>query len=335
MDITIEKAAFGSAQGRAAHICTLKSGGFGASFCDLGCTLVSFTEPGGRDIVLGYGRAEDYLAGSSCLGATVGRYAGRIGGAGFTLGGARYELERNDGPNHLHGGFPKRFFKVRGARGGLIFTLVSPDGDEAFPGELTLRVLVTLTGGRLRMEYRASADAPTPVNITNHSYFNLGGATVGGHLLRVCSDEYLETGEGLIPTGRRLKTAGTPLDHAEPTALSAAISSPLLKGTRGLDHSFPLPGEGLREAARLCCPESGLGLVCRTTQPTIHVYTAGFLHLDSVGVGKNGAPLVSHGGVCLEAQHAPNSPNIPAFPSTVLAPGRELREIVEYEIVRA
>lgn len=314
---------------------TLKSGAYSACFTDFGCTLVRFSVPEGngasRDIVLGYDSAEGYEAGSSFIGATVGRYAGRIGGAAFSIDGKRYVLPANEGRNHLHGGFAKRFFEVRQTEGKLLFSLLSPAGDEGFPGELRLTVTVTLENGRLRMEYEAVTDAPTHANVTNHAYFNLCGENVIGHTLCINGSRFAQTDEELIPTGRLVDVCGTPLDFTKPRAIEPALAAPCLARTRGLDHSFIIDGEGLRTAARLSCPESGIALTCRTTQPTLHVYTAGFLDEDNFGIGKGGEKLKRFGGVCLEAQHMPDAPNHAEFASTLVTPEKPLHEVAEYE----
>ncbi len=339
MNMTVTQSDFGFAAGRTAKLYTLSSGGYSASICDLGCTLVSFSPPGGRSVVLSYGSAEDYLAGSSSLGATVGRYAGRIAGASFTLDGKRYELSRNDGENHLHGGFGKRYFTVREGLDGLEFTLVSPSGDEGFPGRLTLTVTVTLDGGKLRFAYRARTTKPTHVNVTCHAYFNLGGGDVSDHLLTVFAGRYFELGPGCIPTGHSRNACGTRLRFSSPTELSRALRAPELAGTRGLDHSFALPGWDTRRTGVmrgmgvLSCPAAGLTLVCRSTQPTLHVYTAGFLDEDANAGAIRGTTTLVNGAVCLEPQHLPNTPNCPRFPSTRLDPGSTFSEIIEYELI--
>ena len=318
---TFTEKSFGSAFGREARLFTVSDGDISASFTDLGAALVSLRFCG-RETVLGYGSAEGYALGSSSLGATVGRYAGRIENARFTLGGREYRLPANDGPNHLHGCFAKRFFDVEASRDGLIFRLESPDGEDGFPGRLSLCVRAGLEGSSLRLAYEARTDSETVLNITNHSYFNLnGGGTVHGHRLRLFSDRFAEVREGLIPTGRLVPTSETVFDFTEERPLSGVLSSEEVKTTRGLDHSFYLPGEGLKRAAELYSPDTGVRMTVLTTQPTVHVYTAGFLDLDEAGLPVNGAPAARHGGVCLETQHFPNSPNIKEFPGTELGKG--------------
>lgn len=331
----IIETSFGKTGSGEAKLYTLSSDRISAGFTDYGCILARLTVPDRngvpRSVVLGYDSAEGYEAGTSFLGATVGRYAGRIGGAGFGLFGRRFTLSENDGENHLHGGFSKRFYSVRREGDSLVFSLVSPDMDEGFPGELRLSVRVAVYGNTLRIGYEAETDAPTVLNITNHSYFDLSGNGAAGHRLKVFADRYAET-EGMIPTGRILPVAGTPLDFTCPRPIKDALDAPELAATRGLDHSFVLPeteGKPLRDAALLSSEETGITLLCRTTQPTVHVYTAGFLDLDSAAQGF-GKPLLRHGGVCLETQHLPDSPNRPEFPGVTLMPGERFREVTEF-----
>lgn len=329
---TITETKFGTAFGREARLFVLSNGVLTAAFTDLGAALVSL-KADGRETVLGYGDASGYERGSSSVGATVGRYAGRIGGAGFTLGGKEYRLEPNDGANHLHGTFAKRFFGAETDGDSLVFTLLSPEGEEGYPGELKLTVRASLEGNALTLAYSAETTRDTVLNITNHSYFNLnGGGSARGHRLRVFADEYAELGEGSIPTGRFINVKGTPLDFTEERGIEDALNAPGLAGTRGVDHSFILPGKGMKKAAELFSPESGLRLAVSTTQPTVHVYTSGFLAGDAAGMPLNGLPPVTHGAVCLETQHLPDSPNKPGFPTTALRKGERFGEVTEYRI---
>lgn len=334
--LKIEKTEFGSYSGQKASLFTVESGGLRASFTDLGAALCGLSVPArepGHNCVLSYPDASFYGAGSSSLGATVGRYAGRIGGAAFTLFGHRYTLPANDGKNHLHGLFSKRLWGAQMLPCGVRFTLLSPAGEEGFPGALRVTADYEVTGSALRLTYRASSDAPTHLNLTNHAYFNLnGGGSVHSHTLRVFADAYAEVGPGLIPTGMLVPVRGGAFDLGSPRPLSDLISDPALASTRGLDHSFVLRGVPgvLRPAALLSSPETGLGLEVSTTQPTVHVYTAGFLGLDSAPVTSAFRGFIPHGGVCLETQHLPDSPNKPLFPSTLLMPGEEYCEVTEY-----
>ncbi|MCR5610305.1 MAG: galactose mutarotase [Clostridiales bacterium] len=337
MKTDLKEEYFGSAFGRRARLFTLSNGVVSAAFTDFGASLVSFRLKGGTEAVLSYDDAAGYALGSSYLGATVGRYAGRIGNAAFTLDGKEFSLPRNDGENHLHGGFSKRFFyaEIRGEE--LVLTLVSPDGDEGFPGEVRLALTVSLKGASLVVRYEAETDKKTVVNFTNHAYFNLDGSKnpVGGHVLKVFSDTFAETDAHLIPTGRLVPTAGTPLDLNSGAPLSGIVSDVRLAATRGLDHSFILDGEGLKKAAELSLPETGLTLTVSTTQPTVHVYTGGFLDGDTGEDFRGGIKKKSWLGVALETQRLPDSPNKPDFPKTELAPGERYKETTVYTLSSA
>lgn len=329
--IHITERPFGKAYGRSAKLFVLDSGALCVGVTDFGCTIAFIEAKDGQgdpvNTVLGYEDAAGYAAGTSSLGATVGRYAGRIGGARFTLNGREYRLEPNDGPNHLHGGFNKRFWQAEPGEDCVRFTLVSPDMDEGFPGELRVSITVQLENSTLRLIYEAQANAETHLNLTNHSYFNLsGGGTAADHLLFVNAKRFARVDTALIPTGELAPVSGTPMDHRSPRPLSQAIKSPFLRGTRGLDHSFLLENEGrLVTAARLYSPVSGIALTCRTTQPSVHVYTAGFADMDARGRFPRNA------AVCLETQHLPDTPNKPEFPGTLLRPGERFREVTEFE----
>ncbi len=322
---------FGFVGSREARLFRLDSPCLSVSVTDFGAAITDITlrdrHGNPRSVVLGYENAEGYAAGSCFLGAAVGRYAGRIGGASFNLGGKCFRLIANDGENHLHGEFSKRFFETEKLENGLVFRLVSPDGDEGFPGELRFSLKVSVIGNVLRLEYNAEADADTPVNFTNHSYFNLnGGGTVLGHRLKLFSDKYAETDAALIPTGRILPVQGTAYDFTEARPVSSAFSAL----PRGLDTSFILQeGGGMKNAAELYSEESGIRLLCRTTQPTVHVYTAGFLDADAAAsAGHRKHPRF--GGICFETQHLPDSPNRPEFPSALLRKGGRFFEATEF-----
>lgn len=302
----------------------LGSGELSLEVTDLGAALVRLSFRG-RPAVLGYDEPSLYAKGQSALGATVGRYAGRIGGARFSLDGSEYVLEKNDGENHLHGGFGKKLWRAEQLDNSVRFTLISPAGEEGFPGDVAVSAEYRLEGPVLRLVYRAFSSAPTPINLTNHTYFNLEGAgSVGDHTLTVNAPLYAETDGDLIPTGRFIETAGSALDLSSPRRLSELISEPSLARTRGLDHSFIVPGCGLRFAARLVSIKAGFGMDCFTTRPTVHVYTGGFLDSDPAAV------FPQNGGVCLETQHLPDSPNRPEFPSAVLRPGEVFSAVTEY-----
>ncbi|MBR6108813.1 MAG: galactose mutarotase [Clostridia bacterium] len=321
---------FGIAGGRAARLFMLESEDLSVGLTDLGCTLVFVrVKAAGVNAVLGYPDAGGYARGTSCVGASVGRYAGRIGNARFTLNGREYALERNDGENHLHGGFHKRFYDAEPIENGVRFSLTSPDMDEGFPGELRLTAEVTLNGSALRFVYGAESSADTYINITNHSYFNLdGGGDVKAHALRVNAEKYAELGPGMIPTGRLLPVSGTPLDFTEMRRIGDISAVDELSACGGLDHSFALENGGsLALCAEAFSPKTGVRLICRTTQPCVHVYTGNFINLDAAG------SFPKNGGFCLETQHFPDSPNKPEFPPALLRAGERFRETTEYEFL--
>lgn len=285
------------------------------------------------DVVLGFDRLDGYLKEHPYFGAIVGRYGNRIGKAQFALDGRTYTLAKNNGPNHLHGGL-KGFDKVPWAaapvagQNAVSFTRTSPDGEEGYPGSLTVRVTYTLTDeNELIVDYHATTDKPTPVNLTQHSYFNLAGEGSGdilGHELMINADRYTPVDATLIPTGEFASVDGTPFDFRKPTAIGARINGdhPQLKAGGGYDHNWVLnrSGEGLQPAARVLEPKSGRTLEVSTLEPGMQFYSGNFL--DGSVTGKGGHVYAHRTGFCLETQHYPNSPNQPNFPSTILRPGQ-------------
>ena len=297
------------------------------------------------DVVLGHASPQEYLAKPQYFGATVGRYANRIAGGRFELDGRQYVLEKNDGPNHLHGGsrgFDKVLWKIESVSSGsparVVLSHVSPDGDGGYPGTLKVTATYSLDEqNTLTIEYRATTDKPTIVNITNHSYFNLAGEEgnrdVMGHLLTLFADEYTPVDATLIPTGERRSVAGTPFDFREPHAIGERIRDgrdAQLRIGRGYDHNFVLsspPGK-LRLAARLEDPQSGRVLELFTTAPGVQFYSGNFL--DGSSVGRSGRIYRQGDGLCLEPQVFPDSPNHPGFPSPRLDPGEEYVHTLAY-----
>jgi aldose 1-epimerase len=287
------------------------------------------------DIVLGFDQLDGYLKDHPFFGAIIGRYGNRIGKAQFTLDGKTYKLAANNGPNNLHGGtkgFDKVLWTVEPiGTNGLAFTRTSPDGEEGFPGNLRTRVTYTLTDkNELIVEYHATTDKATPVNLTQHSYFNLAGQASGdilGHELMINADRYTPVDDTLIPTGELAPVEGTPFDFRKPTAIGARINNanPQLKAGLGYDHNWVLnrKGTGLELAARVREPKTGRTLEITTTEPGIQFYAGNFL--DGKLTGKGGAVYRHRTGFCLETQHYPDSPNQPKFPSTILKPGQEYR----------
>jgi len=288
------------------------------------------------DIVLGYDDLAGYLRETPYFGAIIGRYGNRIANGRFTLDGETHTLAQNNGPNHLHGGmvgFDKVVWAAEPFAGdtavGIVFTYTSPDGEEGYPGTLTARVTYTLTdGGALIFDYQATTNRPTPVNLTQHSYFNLAGDGSGdilGHELLIPASAYTPVDSTLIPTGEVAPVEGTPFDFRAPTAIGARIGAddPQLRFGGGYDHNFALdrPAEGMAHAARVREPRSGRTLDIWTTEPGIQFYSGNFL--DGTITGKGGHVYNHRNGFCLETQHYPDSPNQPGFPSTILRPGEE------------
>ena len=290
------------------------------------------------DVVLGFDSIDGYLTRSRYFGAVVGRYGNRIAKGRFTLDGATYQLATNNGPNHLHGGV-KGFDKVvwtgeafdHDGAVGVVFSHTSPDGDEGYPGTLTMRVTYTLTpGNELVVDYDATTDKPTPLNLTQHTYFNLGGSSGGDilqHRLTIDADRFTPVDATLIPTGELASVAGTPFDFRQSTAIGARIDAdhPQIKNAGGYDHNFVLnrSGPGLVHAARVADPSSGRTLDVSTTEPGMQFYSGNFL--DGTISGKGGRVYARRSGLCLETQHFPDSPNQPAFPTAILRPGDRLQ----------
>lgn len=321
--------------------------GMEVSVSSLGACIVSVLVPDrdGRmaDVVLGYDTAEEYLRGEGCLGATVGRCCNRIAGGSFSLGGASFRLPLNeDGRHHLHGGkegFSRRLWKgkvVESDHGqALVMLLVSPDGDEGYPGTLKATVVFTLTGlGELILSYWAVSDKDTLCNLTNHSYFNLAGHNSGdilGHELQIFGKSFVETDAGNIPTGRLLPVAGTPMDFTGPCAVGRRIREdfPPLRQAGGYDHCYVLGDSSAepRACAILRHPESGRYLFCRTTAPGLQLYTGN--HLDTAG--KEGALYRAYSGLCLETQFFPDAVHHPQWPSPVLKAGEPFDSVTIYQ----
>lgn len=316
--------------GRTAELCTLASPCVEVSVSTLGATLVSVRTPdrGGHwaDIALGFNAAGDYLERPGCLGATIGRYAGRIAHGRFSLNGRTVELERNRPPHTIHGGpegFHRRLWTVLSqTEQCLELSLRSPNGDQGFPGAMTVTLRFTLQNETLTMETRARSEADTVCSLTNHVYWNLcghDGGTIDGHLLSVSADRRLETDDDTIPTGRIL-----PLDGP----FAALRASASLAGME-LDHTLLLPeGEGLRRVGRLEEPSAGRRLEVFSDLPAVQVYTGD--HLPHGMLGKGGAVYGPRSGICLEAQFCPDSPNHPNFPDTRLRAGEEAVHIIRW-----
>jgi aldose 1-epimerase len=315
----------------------------------LGARIVSLVAPDragkAADVTLGYAELGGYLADTAYFGAIVGRYANRIAKGRFWLGGRSYTLARNDGENALHGGpggFHRRVFTPRVASGpdgeALELSYVSPDAEEGYPGTLSVSVTYSLEAdGGLKIEYKARTDRTTVVNLTSHPYFNLAGegeGTILDHEIQIQADAFTPVDPTLIPTGERRPVASTPFDFRKPVAIGARIGAAdeQLRIAGGYDHNYVLRGRTgeLRLAARLVEPKSGRVLEVLTTEPGLQFYSGNFL--DGTIVGKSGRPYLKRGGLCLEAQHFPDSPNQPSFPSTVLEPGETYRQTTVYRL---
>src|SRR5580704_14998321 len=327
----VSKADFGKMpDGTVVQIFTLTNEhGLEARICTYGGAVVSVKTPdkSGQmaDIVQGFDALAGYLnPAQPYFGALIGRYGNRIGHAKFTLDGKVYSLPANDGANTLHGG-PKGFDKVvwtprQLPDGGIELTYLSKDGEEGFPGNLKATVVYHLTDAdELKIEYSATTDKDTVVNLTNHSYFNLKGAGEGdnlGHLMMLNADKFTPVDAGLIPTGELRAVAGTPFDFRKPTAIGSRIeqNDEQLKLGKGYDHNWVLnrKGSGLSLAARVQEPTTGRIMEVRTTEPAIQFYTGNFL--DGTLKGKGGKVYPLRAALCLETQHYPDSPNKPSFP---------------------
>ncbi len=292
------------------------------------------------DVVLGFESLDGYLAGHPFFGAATGRFANRIAKGQFTLDGKTYQLPVNNGPNTLHGGlkgFDKRVWKAEDASGpagpAVRMTYLSPDGEEGFPGNLKVAITYTVTDDdALRIDYEATTDKATPVNLTNHSYFNLSGpgsGTILDHEVMIDSDRYTAVDETFIPTGELAPVKDTPLDFNKPTPIGTRIDQ--LKGEPGgYDHNYVLKGDGKTPAlaARVRDPKTGRVLEMHTTEPGVQFYTGNFL--DGSVKGK-GAVYAKRTGFCLEAQHFPDSVHHEDFPSTILRPGETYRQTTIYK----
>ncbi len=318
--------------------------GVTAKLSEWGAALVELWVPDRHgvpgNVVLGFDSLARYLKPHPFFGVVAGRYANRIKGGQFSLDGRIYSLAKNNGTNHLHGGlrgFDKQrwlgtAFEAGDGTAAVRFTFTSPDGDEGYPGTLSIAVTYTLTNeNTLRLEYVATTDRPTVLNLTNHSYFNLAGeGTILDHELTLNCGRYTPVDGELIPLGTLADVAGTPLDFRQPTAVGARGLQAGLSGP-GYDHNFVLDraGENLALAARVRDPYSGRVMECHTTQPGVQLYTFNNAPADGVECA-GGKTFYRHGALCLETQHFPDSPNHPNFPSVILRPGASFRSTTEY-----
>lgn len=323
--------------GQPVHLYTLTNADLTIRITNYGAHIVSIEAPdrNGKkaDVILGFKDLAGFEADSKTyMGSVVGRYANRIAKGTFSLDGNTYHVPTNDHGNALHGGtegFDRKVWQGRQIPNGVELTLVSPDGDMGFPGQLTVNVRYTLEGHALHLQYGATTTKPTVVNLTNHSYFNLGGENSGDVLkdvVMIPADSITPVDATLIPTGELLPVAGTPMDFRQPTAIGARIHQPFeqLKLGGGYDHNYVLnrSGPGLHLAAKVVDPASGRTLTETTTEPGVQFYSGNFL--DGSLAGISGTKYAKHAGFCLETDHFPDSPNHPKFPSTTLRPGQTL-----------
>ncbi|MBO9669136.1 MAG: galactose mutarotase [Sphingobium sp.] len=337
--------------GRAVEAVVLTNGkGMRVRVLAWGATLQALDVPGRKgtaDVVLGYDGMDGYLKASNYFGASVGRYANRIAKAHFTLDGKAYQLSNNDGPNALHGGvkgFDKQLWQIGEVHAGaktasVSFTLLSPAGDEGYPG--TLKIIATYAlneANELSVTYQATTDAPTIVNLTNHAYFNLAGASSGVSVLdqrlTIPAESYTPVDATLIPTGEFRAVAGTPFDFRSPHRIGDRIrkgTDEQLRFGRGYDHNWVITRAkpaGLQLMARMEDPGSGRTMEILSNQPGVQFYTGNFL--DGTATGKGGTIYRMGDGLCLEPQVFPDTPNRPAFGSARLAPGETYRNEIVY-----
>ena len=340
----VSKQAFGhTSDGTAVDLYTLADGKVEVRIMTYGGIIVSLRTPdrNGKldDVVLGYDSVDKYIAQTPYFGAIVGRYANRIAHGSFQLDGKTYSIPKNNGDNALHGGirgFDKVVWTARQIKDGVELGYVSRDGDQGFPGTLTTTVRYTLIGSALRIEYSATTDKDTVLNLTNHSYFNLQGQGKGevlGHVLKIDASRFTPADATQIPTGELKSVEGTPFDFRTPHAIGERIDAddPQLRIGGGYDNNFVLDhAQGqLAEAAEVYEPTTGRILRVLTTEPGVQFYTGN--NLDGSITGKEGRVYKSRFAFCLETQHFPDSPNHPSFPTTELKPGLEFHSVTVFQ----
>lgn len=338
--MAVSREPFGSTRdGRPVDKYTLRCGLLTAEVITYGAALRSLRVPakngGSVDVVLGYDDVAGYEGNGGYLGAVVGRYANRIGGASCLIDGRRVSLTANEGPKQLHGGpegFSTQVFAESAlSENGVKLSYDSPDGQGGFPGRLTLSVTYTLTETALRIRYEAVSDQATYCNITNHAYFNLnGGGDVLGHTLWLAASRFTPVGPDSIPTAMSRPVAGTPFDFTAGKAVGRDINAAdqQLRNVNGYDHNFVLdPAQGLRRCARLTGDRSGVVMETWTEKPGVQLYTGNFLETSA---GKGGEPYRPRQALCLETQFFPDSPNHPEWGDILLRPGRRYDYITEY-----
>lgn len=346
--MSVERSRFGVLEdGAPVDVFALRAGVVEAKVINYGATLMELWVPGrdGKpgDIVLGFDNLKAYLGKHPHFGGIVGRFANRIAKGRFSLDGKEYQLAINNPPNSLHGGihgFDRALWKavpLSDPPAAVRLEYVSADGEEGFPGKLSVAVTYLLTGGgsakneiELKIDYEARTDRATPVNLTNHSYFNFrGSGDILGHVIQLDADSYTPVDATLIPTGEIKLVAGKPLDFRKPAAIGARIGE--VRGNPGgYDHNFVVNGAPgtLRRAARVTDPDSGREMEVWTTQPGVQFYSGNFL--DGSTIGKNGFVHAKHTGFCLETQHYPDAMNHPNFPPVILRPDEVFRQTTAF-----
>ncbi len=291
-----------------------------------------------EDVVLGYDSLQDYIKDTPYFGAIVGRYGNRIANGQFSIDGKTFNLAKNNGPNHLHGGI-KGFDKIvwdaedfiKPEAAGVILTYLSPDNEEGYPGNLNIKITYTLTNeNELKIDYEAETDKPTVLNLTHHSYFNLkghGNGDILDHRMQIFADRFTPVDADLIPTGELKEVEGSAMDFRTPAAIGARIAQ--VEG--GYDHNYVLNNTdgNIRLVAKVIEPETGRSMEVYTDQPGIQFYSGNFL--DGSNIGKGGKPYKKHFGFCLETQHFPDSPNHENFPTTILRPGEKYKTQTVYK----
>ncbi len=341
---TVTKQPFGkTSDGAAVDLYTLADGKVEVRIMNYGGIIVSLRAPDREgkldDVVLGYDSFDGYRTNPAYFGAIIGRYANRIAHGSFQLDGKTYSIPKNNGDNTLHGGirgFDKKLWTAREIKDGIELTYVSKDGEEGFPGTLTTIVRYTLNEGALRIDYSATTDKDTVLNLTNHSYFNLAGQGKGevlGHVVKIDAARFTPVDSSLIPTGELKSVQGTPFDFRTPHVIGERIDAndEQLRLGMGYDHNFVLdhPEGQLAEAAEVYEPTTGRILRVLTTQPGVQFYTGN--HLDGSITGKGGVVYKPRFAFCLETQHFPDSPNHPSFPSTELKPGQKFHSVTVFQ----
>jgi len=344
----VTKQSFGKLpEGQDVDLYTLKSDKLEAQLSAYGAAIIVLRTPDCKgnweDIIVGPQDLASHVAnhrskGPIFFGVTVGRYANRIAHAEFSLDGKNYTLAKNDGNNSLHGGpggFHNVVWQSEPVADGVAFRYVSKDGEEGYPGTLSVTVNYTVVGADLKIEYQATTDKPTVLNLTNHSYFNMAGSgrgTILAHQLRLFASRFTPCDAQLIPTGEIRPVAGTPVDFRKATTVGDRIdlNDELIRVAHGYDHNFIIDGhgDGLKLAAEMHEPTTGRQMEVWTTQPAIQFYTGNFL--DGSFMGKKGIPCGRREAFCLETQHYPDSPHHPNFPSTVLRPGQAFQSETIY-----